>query len=102
MFSASFYDKIIKCDLQERKVMKVKVEEFLVILSEVISKERKKLNMTQTELALKSGLNRTYISDIECGKRNPTLNVLLQISEALGLSLSVLMLKVELEKGDFL
>ena len=82
--------------------MKVKSEEFFMTLSEVIYEERKKQKMTQTELAIKSGLNRTYISDIERGKGNPTLNVLLQISEALSISLSVLMLKVEfkLEKGD--
>lgn len=82
--------------------MKVKREKFLMTLSKVIYQERKKQKLTQTELADKSGINRTYVSDIERGKVNPTLMVLLQIAEALSLSLSVLLLKVEfeMEKGD--
>lgn len=82
--------------------MIVNSEKFFMALSEVIYEERKKQKMTQCELAEKSGLNRTYISDIERGKRNPTLNVLLQIADAFCISLSVLILRVEfkLEKGD--
>lgn len=81
--------------------MKTTREEFLKVLSQVICDERKSKEWTQEELSLKAGLDRSYISDIERGKRNPTLNALLQIAEGLSLPLSVLMLKVEfiLEKG---
>lgn len=106
MFSASFYDRISFATIEftRESFMKVKSEKFFMALSKVIYQERKKQKLTQAELAKKSGLNRTYVSDIERGKVNPTLNVLLQISEALSLSPAVLMLKVEfeLEKGDLL
>lgn len=75
--------------------MKVKSEDFFRILSAVINEERKKQKMTQIDLACKASLNRAYISEIERGKRNPTINVLLQISEALSISMSALMLRVE-------
>lgn len=77
-------------------------EEFMKVLSQVICDERKSRNLSQDQLSVKAGLDRSYISDIERGKRNPSLNALLQISEGLSLPLSVLMLKVEfiLEKGS--
>lgn len=82
--------------------METEKEEFLKVLSQVICGERKIRKWTQDQLSEKSGLDRSYISDIERGKRNPTLNALLQIAEGLSLPLSVLMLKVEfiLEKGS--
>lgn len=104
MFSASFYDKISFATIRvtSESFMKVKSEKFFITLSEVICQERKKKGWTQQELALRAGLDRSYVSDIERGKRNPTINVLLQLSEAFNLSLSVLMLRVEFEseKGD--
>ena len=44
-------------------------------------------NMPQEELAGRANLNRTYISLIERGKRNPSLMCLMSISAALGISL---------------
>lgn len=75
--------------------MKESTEEFFKALAKVLVTERKKQKLSQSELALKSGVDRSYISDIEREKRNPSLSVLLQIGEGLGLSLSVIMLKVE-------
>ena len=40
---------------------------------------RGKLGITQEELGFKSGLDRTYISGIERGTRNPPLIIKLQI-----------------------
>ena len=34
---------------------------------------REELRLTQEELAEKAGIHRTYLSDIECGTRNPSL-----------------------------
>ncbi|MCF1749596.1 helix-turn-helix domain-containing protein [Mariniradius sediminis] len=44
---------------------------------------RKEKGMSQEELAEKSGLNRPYISAIEQGKRNVSLEVMEKLAEAL-------------------
>jgi transcriptional regulator with XRE-family HTH domain len=44
--------------------------------------------MSQEQLALKTGLDRTYISGIERGVRNPSLRIIFKLAEALSISLS--------------
>ena len=41
--------------------------------------------MTQNDLAFKSGLGREYISTVECGKRNISIDAIEKISFALSL-----------------
>jgi transcriptional regulator with XRE-family HTH domain len=53
--------------------------------------ERNKLGISQEQLAFKTGLDRTYISGIERGRRNPSLKNISRIAEALNLSLSKLL-----------
>ncbi|MDP8235144.1 MAG: helix-turn-helix transcriptional regulator [Candidatus Erginobacter occultus] len=45
---------------------------------------RKSRNLSQEDLAEKSGLHRTYVSGIERGVRNPTLAIICRIAAALG------------------
>ncbi len=47
---------------------------------------RKQKGLSQEGLALKSGLHRTYISDIERGSRNLSLKNIDKIAKALGLT----------------
>ncbi len=49
---------------------------------------RVKARLSQEELALRSGLDRTYISGCERGVRNPSLVSVEKIAEALGVSVS--------------
>jgi len=49
---------------------------------------RKLQNLSQEELSHKCSLDRTYISGIERGVRNPTLAIIETIANALGISLS--------------
>lgn len=51
---------------------------------------RKEKGLSQEELALKSGLNRPYISGIEKGKRNVSLEVMEKLAEALGVGIGEL------------
>ena len=47
---------------------------------------RKQKGLSQEDLAFKSGLHRTYISDIERGSRNLSLKNIEKIAKALGAS----------------
>lgn len=44
--------------------------------------------MSQEDLALESGVNKNYLSDLERGCRNPTVKILAKIATGLGVSLS--------------
>lgn len=48
---------------------------------------RKGIGLSQEELAEKSGLNRPYISAIEQGKRNVSLEVIEKLAEALSIDI---------------
>jgi len=47
---------------------------------------RKQKGLSQEDLAFKSGLHRTYISDIERGSRNLSLQNIVKIAKALGVA----------------
>jgi len=49
----------------------------------VVRQARRKLGLTQHKLASRAGLNRTYISDVERGKRNVSLRIVERLAEAL-------------------
>ena len=51
---------------------------------------RKKLGISQEELGFLSGLDRTYISGIERGNRNPSFKNVRKIAKALGVTVGQL------------
>ena len=51
---------------------------------------RKEKGLSQEELAERSGLNRPYISGIEQGKRNVSLEVMEKLADALGVGIGEL------------
>jgi len=51
------------------------------------------------ELAHRAGMHVTYLSSIEHGHRNPTLNVMAALAKALSISLSGLVDGVEVGNG---
>ncbi len=56
---------------------------------------RKRLGLSQEELAFRAEVHRTYISQLERGLKSPTLNMLLKLSRALNVSASKLVATVE-------
>jgi transcriptional regulator with XRE-family HTH domain len=60
-----------------------------------VRKQRHKLGFSQEKLAEKANVHRTYISSIELGKVEIGIGVACKVAEALNLSLSGLMKKVE-------
>jgi transcriptional regulator with XRE-family HTH domain len=65
----------------------------------VIKKLRKQKGLSQAELGNRSGLSTTYISQLEGGKKSPTLNSLEKISTVLGVPFPLLSF-MALEKDD--
>ena len=52
---------------------------------------RKKKKMSQLDLALEAGINKNYISDLERGRRNPSLMILSRIANAFKIDMSTLL-----------
>jgi transcriptional regulator with XRE-family HTH domain len=59
-----------------------------------VQRLRRELGWSQEDLAEESGLHRTYISGIERGIRNPTVLVLEQIADSLGVEPNVLLVRL--------
>jgi CheY-like chemotaxis protein len=66
------------------------IAELRTLLGNAIKKERAALGISQEELAARAGLHRTYVSDVERGARNPSLESVQKLAEALEVSLPVL------------
>jgi CheY-like chemotaxis protein len=66
------------------------VAELKTLLGNAIKKERAALGISQEELAARAGLHRTYVSDVERGARNPSLQSVVKLASALELSLPML------------
>lgn len=71
----------------ETTMLRREVEPLLNALGKVIRERRISLGMSQEELAEKSGLHRTYVSDVERGIRNLTIGALWFLAGGLGLQL---------------
>jgi transcriptional regulator with XRE-family HTH domain len=57
-------------------------------LGQAVREIRKGHSLTQEELAHRSGLHPTYISDVERGARNPSFQALVQLAYGLGSTLA--------------
>lgn len=67
-----------------------KNEDIRVLLGQRVRTLRMQAGLSQESFAEKCGLDRTYISGIERGTRNPTLEVLYILAIALNTELSTL------------
>ncbi len=70
--------------------------------SKVIHKRREYLRISQEELSQRSGLHRTYISDVERGARNVSLKNMSKLAAALEISPSALMRWTEMRNANAL
>jgi len=60
------------------------------LFGRAVRKRRRELDLSQEGLAERAGLHRNYISDIERGDRNPSLENIYKLSKALGIKVSTL------------
>ena len=56
------------------------------LLGSAIKAYRASLGISQEELARRAGLHRTYVSDLERGARNPSIESIEKLSRALRIS----------------
>ena len=56
---------------------------------------RQKLHWSQEDLALNANINKNYISDLENGRRNPSLEILERIASAFNITLAELFKGIE-------
>lgn len=66
-----------------------------IAFGQVIRDTRKAKNMTQEILAFESGLDRAFISLLECGRKQPTLVTIFQLAKALKSKPSQIIASVE-------
>lgn len=59
-------------------------ERWLKAVGEAIRGFRAELDVSQEKLGAMAGLHRTYVSDVERGRRNPTAWTLLALARTLG------------------
>jgi transcriptional regulator with XRE-family HTH domain len=85
-----------KSSIQEKEQL-ARINAMQAAFAEVVRTLRLSKKYSQEEFAERSGLHRTYISDIERGVRNIAFSNIVRISEALDMSLSKLMQLVERE-----
>jgi transcriptional regulator with XRE-family HTH domain len=67
---------------------------------EVLRQHRLARGWSQSVLSSKSKVDRTYISQIECGIHSPTITVLCRLSRALQVAPSVLVTRLERRLGE--
>ena len=68
---------------------------FLVAFGEAVRAERERKGLSQEALGFEAELDRTYVSGIERGVRNPTVVTIRRLAAALGVAPSRLMKSAE-------
>lgn len=76
----------------KRKTLQQKLIE---CLGKTVAQRRKRLGMSQEELAETSGVDRAFISKIERGRRNPSFALISHISHGLHMRFSRLVANCE-------
>jgi DNA-binding XRE family transcriptional regulator len=65
------------------------------VFGSAVKEQRCSLGLSQEELGNRAGLHRTYVSDVERGTRNISLESIDRLARALGLSVSALFARAE-------
>ncbi len=65
------------------------------VFGRVLREERKRLKLSQEQLALHAEVDRTFVSQIERGVRQPTLTTLVKLSRVLQVAPSTLVARME-------
>ncbi len=72
----------------------------LLALGQLVKQRRTALGISQEELGLRANLDRTYISGIERGVRNPSITALVSLASGLGITVANLLENLEIEADN--
>lgn len=72
----------------------------LKAFGQLIRQRRQTLGISQEELGYRAGLDRTYVSGLERGVRNPSLTALVSLAQGFGINVSDLADQLEQEMGN--
>ena len=79
--------------------MKTELLEFRIAFGYTIKQLRRERGISQTELAQRSAIDRSYLSALECGARNVALNNIFQLAKSFELMPSELLAIAETNIG---
>jgi len=66
----------------------------VVVLGKNVRKYRKLRGLTQEQLALDAEMERSYVSDLERGTRNPSVKAVARLAEALNIEPHLLLMSI--------
>lgn len=69
------------------------------MLGSELQKARCAAGLTQEELAVRARVSREYVSQLENGRKSPTVHLFLRLCRAMGVPASELIAKVEKASG---
>lgn len=72
----------------------------LLALGQLVKQRRTTLGISQEELGLRANLDRTYISGVERGVRNPSITALVSLASGLGITVANLLENLEIEADN--
>ena len=96
-----FYSVVRECTGSEPAWVSPRAETapYRKALGLVIRERREELELTQEEVGYWAKVDRTYMSTLESGQRNPTLETLIRLAEALDTVPSEILAAAESRKG---
>lgn len=73
----------------------MRTDNISTIFGQVLRQQRTDRGISQEDLALTADVDRTFVSQMERGIRQPSITTLIKLSSALGVAPSVLVQRVE-------
>jgi transcriptional regulator with XRE-family HTH domain len=73
----------------------MRIEQISTVFGQVLREQRISRDLSQEELALAADVDRTFVSQMERGIRQPTITTLIKLAGALGIQPSTLIIRME-------
>lgn len=73
----------------------MRVEQISIVFGQVLREQRLARELSQEELALAADVDRTFVSQMERGIRQPTITTLIKLAGSLGIQPSTLIARME-------